>query len=184
MKTLLNKTSLFVALLFTLPACGPLFFVQADLPQVCETFTGQSFPGVPSSESGSFTYPPQTFDLGGLLSSLPKDRLTADIRVTSGTLTATGGVSDLGFINSLEIDLFQSADAGTTGLALLSYQKDDSAPAPTSIDLASGHEPNIFSYAEGGSITAGFSMSGTLPEQDWTADFKLCISADAKYQYL
>ena len=179
------KTLLLALALLPMAGCGPFFYVEADIPKICKTLTGLSFPGLPPGAptgAGAVTLPTQTVDLSSSLPDLLKsNRFTGNVRLLLAELDATSG--DLGFLDNVSI-VITTDDPTIPPLAALDYTKDPSDPTPTTIDLSSSEHPNLFPYVKAGALNLSVTVAGELPTAAWAADVKVCISADAKFQYL
>jgi hypothetical protein len=180
-----SMNRLFFALaLVSSTACGPVFFVEADFPEVCKTFPNQQFSAAPPGVA-DLTFPPLNFDFSNQIPSLFNgDRLTGTLNVLSMTLTLKSGAADLSFVDKAHMDLVPPANSSLQPLTVVNYTKDPNAPPPTSINLVDPSQPDVFPFVIGGAFSGSIEVAGSLPQVAWSADIRICVSASGKFQYL
>jgi hypothetical protein len=180
------KKILLALSLFSLTGCGgPMFFAEVEVPEVCKSLLAQDFPAAPvPGFQGTLSFPPFTLDFGDSVPLTNDEKLEATIRILSGHLSATSGVSNLDFVDAASIRLLPPASSTLPPLSVVDYTRPAGAPSSNSIEITDASDPDIFPYVQAGAITLEISLTGTLPTTAWSADISACAGAKAKYRYL
>ena len=158
-----------VLLAALLAACG---FPSASLdePSICKTLSDQVVP--PSGRLTTLSLP-LSLDLRPTLAKLGVK--SGHAQVSSLSLHAVDGVSDLGFLTSTRVTLAQGAgDGGAVDLVDF-----EAAAAPARI-TAAGTDADLFPAALEGPLELELSIAGQLPNNVWHADVSLCVALQAE----
>ncbi|MFN0062958.1 MAG: hypothetical protein ACKVPX_10630 [Myxococcaceae bacterium] len=178
-----HALALFV--LFGLSACGPVFFIEAEIPRVCKAFQGETFPGVPvPTPDVPYTAPPLDFDFGTTLDELRLEGLETEIRISSMRLTAAGGLPNLDFLNTVNVNLLPPGGSSLAPLPVVDYARAAGASSSTSIELGEVDIMDVYEYIRSGQFSVQITFLGTIPTSDWSLDVRPCLYARGKFQYL
>lgn len=179
------RTSLRILLLSSaalVTGCGPndsLFYVEADMQEVCKTESNIHFPAaLPGTASVQ-----QAFELpiGDTGSSLPDGKMTSSLQLKVFDVKATAGNPDLRGIESATVTLKQPGS--TTPIKLIEYKRPATATSATELALTSSDAVDVLELARQQKLEFTFEARGSLPQQEWTADVRLCAGVRAKVDY-
>ena len=147
-----------------LVGCG----ATIDEPSICKTLHDQAVPGAEGLKAVTL---PIALDLRPELKTLGVTEGRAEL--SQVTLHVVDGVSDLGFLTSLRVNLLQPSDGGE--LQLIDYE---GVTAPSTLVLDGGGG-DILPEALAGPLQLQLSLVGDLPDATWHADVSVCLSAQA-----
>jgi hypothetical protein len=157
-------------------ACdGTVFSVELDAPEIC--VHGLQAPFGPSQSSATFEDTLSDHDLGPLTS----DKVEPEIEVLSVGLAPSFGVSDLGFVDDLIVEM-APLDA-TANLPPLELMRMSGTEPAADGGLYSEPETaiDITSYLAEGEVVFSLELAGDIPAQPWTATLDICLHARGKY---
>jgi len=163
-----------------LAASGCALSAEGELPDVEVTRHGVAIPGVPLElrVADAVVSVPVTFDPGDYVSLDP----TAYRSVAVGRLTFTANITgaDLSFVRTLRMTITgaKAAAAGRAPLEVLRYQR----PASTAVigpvlDLPVSPRVEILPAWTDPPCVITLEVQGDLPEDSWTADVAVHLSA-------
>ncbi|MDC0713235.1 hypothetical protein POL68_32535 [Stigmatella sp. ncwal1] len=160
--------------------CGPLFFIEAETEEVCKTERGLSFVGAaPTTVSLQQTV---LFPLEDLADALPDGDTEATLRLRRFELTATQGNPDLRGIERAIVSLRKPGQTALT--PLLEYRRPSSGTAPQAIAATGIESVDLVDQLREEELELVFEARGSLPPQDWKADFRACAGLKVKVDYL
>ncbi len=166
-----------VPLLTLAAGCEPaLFSAEIDAPEIC--ISGLSVPFPPSGYTGDTDSPISGDDLG-----FPdSDGFEIDVKVLSVGITATDGVEDLEFLDTLSVSA-APADAATDLPELMLIEMDEADHTSDGAMYSRAAQPaNIADHLSAGDVFFRFALTGDLPDVVWHADMDLCVHAVASYK--
>ena len=164
-----------IAALVPLTGCE-LFSVETEIPELCIGFNDRLIPGVAGSmdfERSIVADPLQT--LGAYI------ELDAEITSARASLHAKSGVSDLSFIDSIEVTLM-GAEPGNqiAPLSLVSCTDFECASDTMDTTLVQTPPSGVMDAIKAGKVELQVRMAGDMPQQDWVVDIELCVSGKAR----
>ena len=171
---MLRTSFLLVGLVTLVPAC-PLLSVQAEVQEVCLTYTGVTIPGVPAGGNIS-----QSFDFKDLQGAKALADANAQLTFTHAEVRATSGVSSFSFVQQAELSI-ASGDANSTLPTLSIFKCDGCGNATTTLDVTNATSSPAQDYMKTGSLVVTIDLTGTPPATDWTADVDICMSGTVDY---
>lgn len=150
--------------------------VEADVPDVQITQRGLTFEGATGGDASmTKTYSQQHSKL-----DLPS-QLDTQVKTLAVTLTATGGVGDLSFIQFLSVSM--SADADGDPVVIGSYEPATGATVGNQISLTTLNPINVLDAWKTDTATFTLQIAGALPTTEWTGDVSVDLSGTAKFTY-
>lgn len=173
----------FRVLLTTLPllatGCSSLFFVEAETEEICKLERALSFPGaLPGTASVEKSI---AFPIGNFGESLPEGDTESALRLQLFQLTATGGNPDLRGIESATVSMRKPGQSTPT--KLLEYRRPANPPATQQISATGNESLDLLELARQEEVELLFEARGSLPPQDWTADFRACAGLRIQVNY-
>ena len=173
MRTLVVRSA---ALLALLPLGGcPLFSAGIDVPEMCVTLHDRKVQGVAPGQ------PLRRQIIADPLSELgPFLQLDGQIDHARVTLHAQD-VPDLMFLDDVTVTV-RSKDPGSALAPLWLIQCAEYACASPSVEAsAEAQTPSdTLDYLQGGTMQLDITMTGPLPETEWTVDVEICMSGNAQ----
>jgi len=165
-------------------AAGCALSAEGELPEIEVTQHGLRLPGVPREL--------RTGEVSVVLSSFmqPKDRLGLptdsyrSVKVKGATVTLTrGGGGDLSFVHNLSITVngLQGFLAGVAPVEAAHYERASSGAAGSSIDLHNGGPVEVVDAWRDPTTVLTVEAVGDLPEEPWTVDVTVRVSALLQY---
>ncbi|SEU24105.1 hypothetical protein [Stigmatella erecta] len=160
--------------------CGPLFFLEAETQETCTTERGLTFPAaLPTTVSVKQTV---VFPLEDIADALPDGDTEATLRLKRFELTPTQGNPDL---RGIERALVSLRKPGQTGLTpLLEYRRPSTQTAPPKIAATGTESVDLAEQIREQELELVFEARGSLPAQEWKADFRACAGLQVKVDYL
>lgn len=174
--THLPRTAVLFLALAAFPAVGCLG-AEADIPdiEVAQrgiTFDAAPVAGIQGSVSTTYSQKHNKLDLPA--------GLEPDVKTLSVTISASGGVDDLSFIQHFRITMAPS-DGGTP-IELGTYDQ-GATPAGKDIVLTTLNPANIFDAWKTDAALFTLEVTGTLPTHSWTIDVVTHFAGSATYKY-
>jgi len=150
-------------------ACD-FFSVDTELDDACVAFDNQVVPGNTSGKlERTFVYDKLAV-LDGFIS------LDADVTHLDVTLRAVKGAADLSFLDSVSVSL---ESGGLPALEVIRCDDGACASDTTTSSVSEAAPAGLIAYALSGKIQVKVVLTGPLPESDWSADVKVCLSGQA-----
>jgi hypothetical protein len=160
-------------------ACS--FSAEADLPEVDVTQHGVVVPGVPIPKWAGDVSVTSSFTFSSSNTAWAK-RMNSQISVRQVTVTATGGVPNLDFVNSVHLTMTSSTDAEAT-TEIADYDRSEAAPSSSVIAVSMPTPIDITTVWTADQTVVALAVAGQLPEQDWTVDVALKLTGKITYNY-
>ncbi|MCW5803716.1 MAG: hypothetical protein KIT31_15135 [Deltaproteobacteria bacterium] len=158
-----------------LPGC-PLLAVEAEIPEVCMTYTGIEIAGVGGATSLNTEF--TLDDLGGLEELTNK--LDATVHFVRAEVRARG-VSDLAFVDRATLTI-ASGSPDSTLPELVAYDCDGTClPDGLRLAIPATLERDALAYVESASLLVGVEFAGQMPEDDWSFDVDVCMKGTLSY---
>jgi hypothetical protein len=165
--------------------CNALY-VQADEQRLCIVNAGgsQTFPGVPPLQlTLEQTFPLQLSDL---TQSLPTGGdLQLHVYALEVDLTDPNGSQDFSGIQQASLSV--TPPGQTSPVTLAAYTQDPANPPSTTLALLTppaGQQLDLMTLADSSqNIQVTFDVSGTLPQNSWTAGINVCAKVSARFNY-
>lgn len=161
-------------------ACGgPLFFVEAEIEEVCNREDDVSFPAAPSGISSiqqNFALP-----LGDIGASLPDGALETELHLKLFEVNVTHGDVDLSAIEHASVKL-RPAGSGTP-ITLVEYQRPAGAGPLRTLALTASVPVDVMELAREEQLDLTFEARGALPQEQWTGSLRACAGVRAKVEY-
>lgn len=205
-----NKILLSVLAAAVLIACGrPLFYAELEEPRLCKTIPAEDlfpFPGTsPGAELraelpiplGAILEPITAFGQGDADGGTAAIDLDTTVRLIEFTLVARSGVTDFNAVETVAISVVPEPGSGLERATLLNYTRDPAHLPGDRLTVAGDENVNLAEYIgqsgsatlpDGGTVdgTVRFEavMTGTLPENEWTADMRACVFLKTRINYL
>lgn len=188
----MRRVLLTSSLLFVLASCGgnDPFIIQAKAAQVCQHLENQRFI-VPAEVRDAFAQlPPEMqrgfevsrafdFDVNASAPAEFKSMLDAHVGLTSITIRAAEGSSDLGFVDEAHVTL-QPVAGSTLEQRQFDYVRTEVAPRQVTWN---GEAFDVAAYLSSGSLRYLVSLVGTLPEGDVVVNIDACAEATITLDY-
>jgi hypothetical protein len=159
----------------TLGLCGIGCSARADIPEVEITQSDIEFPGVPhlpgvdpsQTVSTSFDHP------NGM--SLP-DSLNPELHPLGASITATGTMQDLSFLESLTLTISSRAVNAPPPQVVARYERNGSAAIGNVIQLETDSDTDVLDFWQTSGTFYDVTLSGSLPAEDWAIDVTVAFS--------
>ena len=167
-------------LLVLVPLAGcSIFSVEGEIPEVCMSFHDRQIEGVKPGDVFERTF---TGDPISALSAFVE--LDAEITQARATLTATDGVSDLTFLESVTVVM---RPAGTpakdaSGVSLVDCGDFDCASTSMTSVLTDVPPTEALDVVAAGAVEIDVVLAGDLPQHEWVVDLEVCLSGRARAQ--
>lgn len=164
--------------------CDDLLRIDAEVEEICIRHVGDTVPGTgafsdaPVSGSFSASFPLEVGDVADLL----EDELAATLHVLDFRMTAQNGA--LSGLERISVRLEAPRGSGLPPLKLVDFPARAGDPPVTvegdvlSVDLAE-EQHDLLEYVDAGQLTLRLEAKGTLPADDWRAEFEICAAASA-----
>jgi hypothetical protein len=164
------------ALLLGLATTGCVVSADADLPLVEISHPGVAVPALPAGDidndqSWSFTF---TQAVGQL--KVPSG-LVPSVREVETLVSASDGVTDLGFIHDLRITVNGTGE-GASGLApseVAVYQHPSAAPTGPILVAPAGDTSRLLDHWKAQPLLFTVSVAGQLPADPWSIDLAVRV---------
>jgi len=149
---------------------------EAEIPEVVVTRTDVPFLGVPSipgftdgtQEITSEFEHPDDFELPDM---------NPELHPLSARILARDGMSSLGFLEHMTVTLYSNAEgAPRERLELATYERAPNATVGRVVELDIDRDADVLSYWNAGGAMYEMTLSGVLPEQDWSIDVSFSFS--------
>ncbi|XXF77110.1 hypothetical protein P2318_29255 [Myxococcaceae bacterium GXIMD 01537] len=161
--------------------CGDsLFFVEAEVQEICKTEKSVTFPAaLPGTASVQ-----QTFELpiGDSGAALPEGTMDSDLRLKVFEVTATSGNVDLSQIESATVSI-KKAGSTEAPIKLIEYRRPPNAGSLQKLSLTASAPVDVLELARQEQLDLTFEARGALPTQEWTASVRMCAGLRAKVDY-
>jgi hypothetical protein len=164
-----------------LTGCDP-FFVELEIPELCQTQTDVTFDGLGFSAGTQTFVQTLHYDLASSIGILESAGLDADLRLLNVTFTAKSGVQDFSFVYEAEIAAQPPSGSALQSARVLAYQKPN-GHVPAQVTL-SGETVDLVEYLSAGAVDLNATITGDLPQNNWSFDVKACIYVRGKFSYL
>lgn len=172
----MNKRYLLAALVL-LPGC-PLLEVNADVEEVCLTYTGVQVDGQPGVAD---LHKSVVFDDLGAVHELANN--DADVRFVRAAVTARSGIPDFGFVHAAKVTI-ASGEPDALFPPLVLYQcNGDCAASASSLEMPADVQENAIDYMRGDSVLVDLVFTGELPGNAWSMDIDVCLNGHLSYQF-
>jgi hypothetical protein len=161
---------------------GACVQVQAEVPDVEITQHGVMFQGVPSARQYGEVSVTHTFTLSGDQLSFAKD-LNSKVYAMEVILRPTGSLQNLDFIRTARVLMSSPTQAGVQpATEIINYERvSDQASQPTlTVKTLVPIDITELWAAEKTDIT--LTLSGVLPEVDWSVDVSLRLGGKIEYK--
>jgi hypothetical protein len=170
-------------LAIALAAGGCVVSASGELPEVEVTQHDLTLPGVPRElRTGDVTVTIPAFFQPNDRLGLPLDKYES-VQVTGVTLVLKkGGGGDLSFLRSLRISLagLQSFAAGAVPTEVASYDRPASGTVGATIEAGKGAVEVVAAFRDPVTVMT-VEATGDLPEDAWTVDVVVRMSAVLRY---
>jgi hypothetical protein len=170
-------------LAIALAAGGCAMSVSGELPEVEVTQHDLSVPGLPRElRTGDVSVSVPTFFQPNDRIGLPVDSYDS-VKVTGVTLILKkGGGGDLTFLRSLRVSLGSLQDfvAGAAPTEVARYDRPSTGPVGTTIEAGKGPVEVVDAWKAPTTVMT-LEASGDLPEDAWTVDVVVRMSALLRY---
>lgn len=149
---------------------------SADLPEVVVTRSDVAFEGVPvipgitdttQTVSTSFDHPSDF--------TLP-DGLNPELRPLSASISGSGDMSDLSFLEGLSVTLSSRAPDAPEPMVLAYYERPSSGQAGRVVKLQTDNDSDVLGYWDTEQAYYDVTLWGVLPEDDWAIDVTFAFS--------
>ncbi|HZH02609.1 MAG TPA: hypothetical protein VEY30_02425 [Myxococcaceae bacterium] len=165
-----------------LTGCGDLFYAEVEVPEVCVTEADAGLEGVPvpgtHTVSRAFNY-----DIGSALGTITTEGVDSEARLLTLTLTANRGISDMDFLDAIQVYAAAPPDSGLSDLKLVDYQQPAAAQGARTISLTA-QQDNIIPYVTADALKLNVTFTGQIPQSSWSVDARGCLYIRGKYKYL
>ena len=184
----------FVVCAALLSACGQgfdPFVLQAKTSALCQSIENQQFQ-VPSDVRAEFEKLPVemrqhvaisrtfAFDVGATVPAELDSKLTAEVKLTSITVSAIESSASLGFVDSAKVTLVPPAGSALTQQV---FEWTRTEAEPRKISWA-GEGFDVLPYLQAGALTYEVTMVGTLPSGDVSVNVDSCAAAALQLDYM
>jgi len=179
------KTLWLGALLLGATGCESLLFVEFDAPEICKTEANLTFIGVPPNPLDDQEVQLE-FDLplDGFQELDPGESVTLDARVLLVEITAKDAQQDLSGISAARAELLPAEGSSEAPVTLLRYVRPSNMAASPHIALSTDTPVDLLGLVNADAQRVRLTLAGSLPETDWNADIRACLSARVKSYYL
>jgi hypothetical protein len=170
---------LFLAAILFMVCSGCMPSAEVDVPEVDIAQTGLQMPGnALANQLGNVTVQNSyVFDVGS--QHFGQHGLGLSVTVESITIKANG-LPNLDFIQAAQFTL-SNPQSTTKTIKLIDYPQSPGLSKDGTITLMEPKSIDIMDLWTGNSITATFSVTGTVPATAWAVDVKLVLSGKATY---
>jgi hypothetical protein len=153
----------------------PLLSAAVEIPEVCVTYHDRTITG--RSPGTAFRHS-LLFDATASLS--PFLQLGGEITSARATLRAHHEVVGLAFLEGIRVSL-RGVEPGAARppITLVRCADYACATANHTTSLASDVQEDIMGYLGTGEVQLDVTLTGPLPEHDWTVDVEVCLSGHA-----
>ncbi|HEY6037231.1 MAG TPA: hypothetical protein VIV58_23285 [Kofleriaceae bacterium] len=165
-----------LASLLVLPAC-PLLDVNAQVQEVCMTYTGVMIPGVPAGQTSI----DQSFTIDQLQGAKDLADADAQLTFTHAEVRAVSGVSDFSFVQKADLSI-ASGDPNSTLPTISVFDCEGCGTTSSALDVDNATTVPVQDYVKTGSLVVTIALQGTPPANDWVADVDVCMSGSISYK--
>ena len=159
--------------------CSPSF--EASLPDVEITQHGLVMAGAPGLPQPGGATVTSSFTISSSIAAWAK-RMNSKVFVHQVTVTASGGLPNLDFIESaLVTATAPSISESTTEIA--NYARSVGAQSSSSIEGTRPAPIDVTRLWSADQMVISLQATGQLPEQDWIVDVTLKFSGDITYDF-
>jgi hypothetical protein len=161
---------LLIALPLLTTGCSSLFYLEAETDEVCKTQHGVSFPGapqIPGTVSQTFDFP-----VKDISATLPTGGTDAQLRIHLFEVTATSGNPDLSGVERASVAF--SVNAQSTPTKLLEYKRPTNQTRTEKLTATGEGVLDLNELSRTENLVVTVEASGTLPQNTWTADVRVC----------
>jgi hypothetical protein len=161
---------LLIALPLLATGCDSIFYVEAETQEVCKTERNITFPAsipIPGAVSQTLNFP-----VGDISSSIPTGSTQAQLRVHLFELTATSSNVDLNGVEQASVALRLPGE--TTPTKLLEYKRPANQTSTQKLSATGSGVLDLNELIRQDNLELTFTASGTLPQQDWNGDLRVC----------
>ncbi len=157
-------------------ALGAGCSASADIPEVVVTRSDVGFQGVPvipgitdvtQTVSASFDHP-SDFEL--------PDALNPELRPLSASVAGHGDLSDLSFLEGLQVTLSSRAPGAPEPRILAYYERPARGEVGRRVSLQTDVESDVLSYWDTDQAFYDVTLWGILPSEDWAIDVTFAFS--------
>lgn len=159
---------------------GDILFAELEIPSLCTSIPGQTFPGAPIAVAGTATFPNE-FDVGNTLSDFG-NLGQVEARALFFDITAKSGVQDFGFVDQVQLKVLPAPNSTLLPVQLVDYKA--GAQPPSNNMHWAVNSPDMMGYLKEPPLRFETTFTGTLPTVDWSFDIRLCIFMKARIDYL
>jgi hypothetical protein len=167
-----------LASLVALTTGCPVLDVEANVDEVCVTYSGLSIPGVPIG-SGTVS---QSFPVTDLGQIQDLTKYNAQLQFVKAEVRPVSGVSDLSFVQAAHVSIASGAPSSTLPTIDVYDCDGDCDGASGALTVPATNGNSAVAYVESGSVIVDLEVTGTLPTADWTVDVDVCFSGHAAYK--
>lgn len=160
-------------------ACGPLFFVEAEIEEICNREDDISFPAAPPDTltiQQDFELP-----LGDIGDSLPDGSLETELHLKLFEVSTANNGVDLSAIEYATVKLRPAGSA--TPIVLAEYQRPAGAGPLRTLSLTGSVPVDVMELAREEQLHLTFEARGALPPVEWTGSLRACAGVRAKVKY-
>ena len=172
-----------LALLLSLALSGCAMSVSGELPEIEVTQHDLTLPGAPRElRTGDVSVSLPSFFQPNERIGLPIDSYQS-VKVTGmNVVLKRGGGGDLSFVHSLRVTLggLQGYVAGAAPIEVARYERPASGGAGTTIDAGKGPVEVVDAWRDPVTVMT-VEATGDLPEESWTVDLVVRLSARLSY---
>ena len=159
--------------------CSPSF--EASLPDVEIIQHGLVMDGAPGLAQPNGASVTSSFTISSSIAAWA-ERMNSKVFVHQVTVTASGGLPNLDFIESaLMTATAPSISESTTEIA--NYARSEAALSGSSIEGTRPAPTDITSLWSADQVVISLQVTGQLPEQPWTVDVTLKLSGHITYEF-
>jgi hypothetical protein len=149
---------------------------SAEIPEVVVTRSDVAFEGVP--------FIPGVTDVTQTLSTTfdhPSDfelpsELNPELRPLSASVSGTGDMRDLSFLEGLRVTLSSRAPGAPPTRTLAYYERSPRGQVGRVVELQTNVESDVLSYWDTDQAYYDVTLWGTLPAEDWAIDVTFAFS--------
>jgi hypothetical protein len=184
MKTSNLRSALWLFAALPMVGCQQVFFVEVEVPQVCQSLASQQFEGVPPEMAvamGGKVEREFEYDVSNLLGEIDFSSLEGEAQLKSMSMTKLLDSPALTFINSAKVELLTPDGTDLPTLKVIDYVKDANEDGEK-LEFT-GDKIDLLPYLRAGKVKLRAALEGTMPTEPWAADFDGCFYMRARYYY-
>ena len=171
-----------LAIPLLLCACGPMWYAEADSPEVCATASDVAIPGA-GAASGVATS--LAYELGGEIPVLEEPGVEYELRILDLRVAVVqGATTDLAGVERLRLLVLPPPGTDLPDMEVVSYAPATSGPPPTVIAAAARSDVDLAPYLTAGRLDLRVEYEGAgLPADAWTAEVRACFRLRVRLDY-